>query len=392
MPATTLMKTKSAPLVVNVVPQRGLIWGLLLRPGGRRWKLLWLTLAVHCFRVVFARRRCFDEAVPRPLCQRPERPLVAFSGAGLMWAYYHGIVTYIRDHFNVDNLQLSAISGGCMASLGLVMGLDLYQIVVLGLTMRKRVLSNEGCYMFSCSKLVSLFRESMDMIGLTDWDVQRVAERQQLFIGVTQCFPPRHVCVPAPSTVNELLSLWVCSMCVPPFLSTPGSFHGKFYIDGGFSAVWSVPEDRSFEDVLKVTCVPPWCTLCSPAMTTADVQPSELMLSTIFYPYSWKHQRKVLKLGYDDAHMQHHVFVKHGLRELPGAPLTPWSAWETLFDALDEDNLPPLNSTRVTSAVSKLEESHDELLRTHSASDLVALLKRRRSFRAPALGRCSSGG
>merc|ERR1740117_2869708 len=90
-------------------------------------------------------------------------------------------------------------------------------------------------------------------IGMTDEDVKLLAARNQCFVGVTQCFPPQHVCMPVPQTVNDLADLWLSSMCVLPFFSTPGIFKGKYYVDGGFSAAWSVPDDQPWADVIKVT-------------------------------------------------------------------------------------------------------------------------------------------
>lgn len=97
--------------------------------------------------------------IPRSL-RGDQKPFMAFSGSGLLLAYFHGIaarkgvdskpqelqVTYLRDHFHVDNLQLSGISGGCSTILALAMGLDLYQILLLGLHMKKHFLKT-GVYL-----------------------------------------------------------------------------------------------------------------------------------------------------------------------------------------------------------------------------------------------------
>lgn len=324
------------------------------------WTSFWTARAVYA---LYTRHN----RVPRSLTLK-RRPLVAFTGSGLCLAYYHGIATYIRDHFFVDDLMMSAISGGNTTILALAMGVDLYQILLLGLHMMRWSVDVKGVYLNKFQDMVDHVMELFTEVGITDRDVEQMADRKQCFIGVTQCFPyPRHRCTPTPSKLRELVELWLCSMNVFPFFSTPGVFQGKYYVDGGFTAIWSVPEDHPWSETVKVTCMPRWCWY---PMLAGDVQPKQLMIAEPWILYPWTHQRKLIKRGYDDASASHGVFVKYGLRQLPNAPLTEWKEWDKLFKGIDEFNLPPLSHKRATAKASELESRHDKLLRTFSSTDL----------------------
>jgi len=288
--------------------------------------------------------------------------------------YYHGVVTYIRDHFHIDGIQLSAISGGCSTILALAMGIDLYQILLLGLHMKQWVLK-EGLYLNSVDKLVDKTAELFAELGMTEQDCEQLAARRQCFIGVTQCFPPRHCCLGVPGGIRELARLVTCSMSVLPFFRTPGEFRGKYYLDGGFSAVWSVPEEQPWSEVTRITCVPSWCTWLPPSMASAHIQPSKFMPTEMLLLYPWAYQQQLIQRGYEDAKASHDVLKARGMRELPDAPLTPWRTWARLFASIDEDALPPLSAKRSTAERSEVESRHDLILRTYSSTDLQDALK-----------------
>merc|ERR1711879_92311 len=163
------------------------------------------------------------------------KPFVASSGSGLALAYYHGVATYIRDHFHVDNLRISGISGGCSTILALSMGIDLFQVLLLGLHQKKQFL-RQGIYLNDFDAVLEDTCRKLTSMGITDEDVSQLSARQCCFMGVTQCFPwPCHRCVPAPPNLRDLAALMLSSMSVVPFFRTPGVFEGKYCIDGGFS-------------------------------------------------------------------------------------------------------------------------------------------------------------
>lgn len=343
-------------------------------PAALRY-VLWLLLLRFGY-LLYGRRK---EHIPRSLTG-DDSLLLSFTGSGLLFAYYHGVATYLRDHFNMEGVRLSAISGGTTTILALAMGLDLYQILLLGLHLKQWILK-QGLYLNNVREIVDFIAKLMTSAGVTDRDVEELSARKTCYIGVTQCLPPQHRCVEVPSSLQELVELMVCSMSVVPFFRTPGVYKGKYHVDGGFSAVWSIPPGEPPSNIVRVTCFPSWATKCSPAMTTADIQPSQLHLPEIVLLYPWAHYQHLIKLGYQDTQKRHSHLVSRGLRPLVNAPLTPWSEWERLFSALDENNLPALSCQRSTKAVSHLEEAHDHILRTYSESNLGSLLEGPRSRR-----------
>ncbi|CAE7818384.1 let-413 [Symbiodinium sp. CCMP2592] len=349
----------------------------LLQLRARKWRMpttlrtmFWLLLLRALYSL---HRRRATASLPRTL-QFDRKPFLAFSGSGLLFAYYHGVVTYIRDHFYVDNLQLSGISGGCSTLLALAMGIDLYEVLLLGLHMKKHF-TKAGVYLHDFGAMVEVLVSHFKQIGISDEDVAQLSKRKQCYMGVTKCFPLQHCCINTPATLRELVSLLLSSMSVVPFFRTPGVYQGKYYVDGGFSAMYSVPENHRWDEVIKVTCFPWWSTLLPPAMGVADVQPSRFMPTEVFVLYPWAHQQELIRRGYEDTKKQHDHLVERGLRPLPNAPLTPWSEWSSLFAAIDEENLPPLQAKCSTMVSSEMERHHLEILRTYSHSDLHDALK-----------------
>lgn len=145
--------------------------------------------------------------------------------------------------------------------------------------------------------------------------------------------------------------------------------------------MWSVPSDKSWHDITKVTCLPAWATRMPPVYAAADIHPSVLYPTETVVMYPWSHQQNMIKRGYEDTKKFHNRLVARGLRPLPDAPLTPWSRWEKLFADIDECHLPELSTQRSTANVSELERAHDEVLRTHSSSNLAEILDSQRRFR-----------
>lgn len=327
-------------------------------------RTLQLFFRIVTLRIVYTLYRRRASAIPRSVGDR-QQPFVAFTGSGLLIFYYHGVATYIRDHFYVDDLKLSAISGGTSTVLALAMGLDLYQVLLLGLHQQRWILKN-GLYLNSFDKISRFMEAQLRKLGVTDKHVQLAANRQCCYIGVTQCMPPRHRSMPLPTTLRDLSDLLLCSCNVMPFFSTPGRFQGRFYVDGGFSAVWSVPPGQPWSEVVKVTCVSPWASAAS--LARADVQPAWSMPIPMLTIVPWQRQQALIRMGYEDARSKHSMFIAKGLRPLPNAPLTPWTVWEKLFAAVDEDNLPPLSPLPSTQKIAPGPESarYADLLRTSS--------------------------
>lgn len=83
---------------------------------GVRWRyVLLLFLAFALLR----RRRRPARQVSLP------RPVLAFSGCGLLMTYYYGVCLYLREHFEVDAAVVSGISGGCSSLLFLCTGMHM---------------------------------------------------------------------------------------------------------------------------------------------------------------------------------------------------------------------------------------------------------------------------
>merc|ERR1712137_634788 len=179
-----------------------------------------------------------------------------------------------------------------------------------------------------------------------------------------------HRCVPIPKTRDELAYLYLTSACVLPFFYLPGVVNGKCCVDGGFSAVYSVPDGQPWSEVTKVTCVPQCMSMCPPSMCTADIQPKRLLLKGMLLLSNQENLIELIKLGYDDTRQRHNLLISRGFRPVAEGCLTTWSEWEWLLRSVDFNNPPPLNTSFSTKVASVAEKRHATLLRTYSNSDL----------------------
>lgn len=346
-----------------------------LRTYRSRRFLLWmalLQLLMYLFYRTRMRRRMSRHV---PLRLPDPRPLVTFSGGGFLMAYYFGVAIYLRDHFCLDNVRFAGISGGASAVISLCLGIDLFQVLLMGLHMHRWLREQGGPYLLNFQQCVDYAIGLFGQIGLSDRDTAAVSAQRRAFIGVTQCIPFQHRCANVPETVRDLAELQNCSMCILPFFRSPGTFEGKYHVDGGLSTFWSVPEEDCLSRAVTVTCLPPYATRLWPqTFQEADVQPDTLDLRSIFVVTPFAEQKDQVRLGYGHAKRSHERFVSKGLRPLEHAPLTPWSEWEALFASVDEQDLPPLTSKPSTARVSNLESRHQQILRTYSQSDLQKVL------------------
>eukprot|EP00494_Astrolonche_serrata_P031656 UN31925 len=80
----------------------------IIRIVKTKWKYFVVyIIVVHIIRIC----RKIYKRYTQPI---DDRTLIAFSGTGLMYAWNIGVYSYLKYNFNIDNLRISGVSGGCL--------------------------------------------------------------------------------------------------------------------------------------------------------------------------------------------------------------------------------------------------------------------------------------
>lgn len=85
-------------------------------------------------------------------------------------------------------------------------------------------------------------------------------------------WPPKHELVGAFNDVHESFYAMSCSCRVLPFFTSPGYYKKKWLLDGGFSAIFSIPKDANPDKIIKIS---------PSSRIDADIQPDS------FSKYHW---------------------------------------------------------------------------------------------------------
>jgi len=291
----------------------------VLRSNPKGGCLFLLSLFLY-FLYKFKRRTIGQIGDGRAKKKVDPRPLLAFSGSALLLAYYNGIAGYLKDHFELDNVRFSGISGGCVFFLPILLGVPVDKMFASGMYVRKRIMKRPLlCYLLTEAECVSMFLEELKLMGLTDKNMKDLSEQNRGYFGVTTCkwlaglIPtPSPRLIPVSDTMESTIKGLLQSTCTPPFFRSPGKLEdGKYAIDGVFSMTYAIPDDADEEKIIRIS---PW------TFYPADVKPSRLRrmhLVDFFLPLGIKHQTKQFCVGYKTAWENHQVFVKKGLKPKP---------------------------------------------------------------------------
>ncbi|ETO19195.1 hypothetical protein RFI_18034 [Reticulomyxa filosa] len=114
--------------------------------------------------VGYIRRKKQEQKVKEYFAHKPvaNKPLLSFSGAGLLAFYFQGVCAYLQDHFDLTNVRFAGISAGSCSAAGLASHLPVKASVVFGLRWLQ-VMKTQGIYFIDPQTLVDMgYRSAMN--------------------------------------------------------------------------------------------------------------------------------------------------------------------------------------------------------------------------------------
>lgn len=162
------------------------------------------------------------------------------------------------------------------------------------------------------SKFCNVGQDICDQFGITDEWIQCQNEKTDYYYGVTNIskWPPKHELVGAFNSRYESFYAMSCSMRVLPFFTRPGYYRNMWLLDGGFTAIFSVPKDANPDKIIKIS---------PSSRVDADIQPD----ANSPYYFSWIDAIKMPTLqfmyqqferGYNDAIRCRNKLIQKGLK------------------------------------------------------------------------------
>ena len=259
----------------------------------------------------------------RPLC-------LSLSGAGFLGVYHIGVVQCLRQHLPADTLRQAKVAGasaGALVGSMLVIDAPLEPCLEAFLTAAETVRRLWGGAFNPNSKLDLAITGNYSAIVAPD-AYARTAGR--LFVSVTELPLLRNRLLADFRSNADLLDALLCSSYIPGFTaSTPPTFRGQHYIDGGFSNNFpAVPGSRSGERAIIVAPFAGQFDICPvrpgappPSFAMYGYYPSAANLTAAvhaLYPPDTAGLLKVYRDGYD--HTLAYLRDRLGIQVAPTVP------------------------------------------------------------------------
>eukprot|EP00484_Ammonia_sp_Unknown_P005140 CAMPEP_0197075092 /NCGR_PEP_ID=MMETSP1384-20130603/211436_1 /TAXON_ID=29189 /ORGANISM="Ammonia sp." /LENGTH=373 /DNA_ID=CAMNT_0042513935 /DNA_START=39 /DNA_END=1160 /DNA_ORIENTATION=- len=200
---------------------------------------------------------------------KPSGPLIAFSYAGMLWAYYLGVIAFLRDHFDLvkSNIRLSGISCGTSAVLVIFLDLSIEQGFEFGLGWQKLFDDRPLKFWFlSTSQILNMILNKFHKFGIDDAVLadkyKKYGGANSIHFGVTALKMPNwrkfwkyhtfHLCLNDFASLKQLVYAGLCSMRTVPFFRTLGFYGGHYVLDGALTSNYSIPEIYRMHDLHKL--------------------------------------------------------------------------------------------------------------------------------------------
>ena len=284
----------------------------------------WCAWVVYTIAVI--RKRWLTWPPPRsPGVKVDPRPVMCFGGSLFLDTFYNGVIAYCQDHFDMSQVRMSGLSGATvqMAASGLIED-PILRLRVCLLCMERIVDYYDGGMpmLVELDKCEQIFCDEMFLAGVTDRTAAECADRNVHYSQITEVhwhrifgvpiFPylvPK-VC-PLPRTLYGIIQLCLRSCCLPfsIFGSPPVMRDGRYVIDGGFSALFPVPEDADISKTVTVHCFDKF---------NADIKMPWnpwFHLWRKWFPVSRRDAVHLFSQGYQRAAEGHHIFLEKGFVE-----------------------------------------------------------------------------
>jgi len=265
--------------------------------------------------LVLLARRLLRMMKSSPQGPPDSRVLVTFSGSGLLWAYYSGVACYLQENFELQDVRFAGISQGSNPASVLALGLSAVQAFQIGLVWAEVILKRRlKFYLINPEEMIVPGLATCDEFGITDEHVRTLHGKGRCYYGTTDLsvFPFQHVLLSDATSIKESLWFATASMRVLPFFDRFALLKGMCLVDGGFSAMYSIPPGASPERTIRVS---PFSFM--PGANIKPLKGQDRPWQEIFYTRSRKQLLAQVRAGYMDSMRVHSDLVARGLQEKP---------------------------------------------------------------------------
>jgi len=220
-------------------------------------------------------------------------------------------------------MRFTGISGGAIPTLLLAFEKNINAVELMEMWkngFERNHYSHEGSFIFiPVDNAHHVAHTELNLYNITDGLCKKAADQNRFFVGISQlhwariCGVPvlpyfKHYTVPFADNSNELALNFVRTCCVPGIFGIPSRHKdtGKLCVDGGLSAVYTVPDCA---DPKKTVRVSPWPWV-----------PGDIMMSFKPWFHFWncfflpevEQYKQLFQEGYKEAEQNRQVFINAG--------------------------------------------------------------------------------
>lgn len=231
-----------------------------------------------------------------------DRIVIAFGPSALLLNLHIGIAAYLNDHFILDDVGFTGVSGGCMAALGLGMKLSPTTLIQMGNHFATKIMQRRLLFYFLDQKdIVDLLDDRLEGV-LGDADFESVQGR--VHFGTSKWSFPwmTHENLEIAKTRRDAFFQIAWSMTILPFFKRPGlSAANEWMFDGCFTSWFCEPKGR----VVRIG-------IATPAHVSYPLNFRNLFVDS--WLFSKSRQRQLFVQGYECGLDHEEVFLKAGLK------------------------------------------------------------------------------
>jgi len=164
-----------------------------------------------------------------------DKPTIVFSAGGGYWPYYLGVGKYIKEHYNLSDVNLVGTSAGGLSALSLSQPVAIDSVIINSMAVVDEI-SQKSLGIFSL-KWSNLYKKNI-LIGLNG----KYRKTDKLFIAVSRLawfrFEKRYFLADS-NTADAIADAAIASSWIPfitaPFFQPFFRIGGSYYIDGYWS-------------------------------------------------------------------------------------------------------------------------------------------------------------
>ena len=282
-----------------------------------------------------------EEPQHPPGAKLDKRPFLAFGGGFFLYPFYWGVISYLRDNFDLSDVRCSGLSAGLYSASFLLFDVSPVQVMEMVKYLFHRFSDDYGALLMIESEVAADAAASeMTILGFPETELQSASAQNRFYTGVSEVawikifgFPVipylKHRVFKLPSTIKELARSVVATCTIFPLLGTPLCLRpGKWAIDGALSSAYAIPDDQDLSKVVRIT---PFTAI--PYDITMPFMPWFHCWNMLFPPDA-KRASELFETGYRVARSHHEMFLEKGFTPLDRPERRGLSKYKKQFEQM----------------------------------------------------------